>query len=195
MPLSAWSIWRLLRAQMARCTLIHAPAWTKFMDILFSSKVEQFGKHLELNFCPSFELFGWTSSMNSISKSYWPWGLFLMDSHWHQHLLETISKQPVGDRTLIFCTIDDFAHSTPPPPTVSGLQLVPHTAACSICYNSSQTQPYLSPLCNYCFAATLTTTDITVHIEQHPVSRCWLILVSLNMNAGTCRLPSYRCLV
>lgn len=37
-----------------------------------------------------------------------------MDSHRHQHLLETISKQPIEDRTLIFCTIDDFARSLRP---------------------------------------------------------------------------------
>lgn len=166
MPLSAWSIWRLLRVQIACCIFTHSRAWRVFFDLLFISKDDKFGTHLQQRFLPSFELLGWTSLMNSSSKLFWPRGLFLMDSHQHQHLLETISKQPLGDTTLIFCTIDDLASSilfSQPqaynlfPARLCVLFLRMRVRLCTTCHPRAT-------------AATLTTADITVHIEQHPVA-------------------------
>lgn len=138
------------------------------------------------SFYLSFELLGWTASMNSSNKLFWPCGLSRMESHRHQHLLETISKQPLRDTTLISCTIDDFA---------SSIFFFSQPQACNSfptrpCVLLVRTQNRLCPTRYPCVtAATLTTADIAVHTEQHTVGRCWLILVSLNITARPCPLP------
>lgn len=97
-----------------------------------------------------------------------------MDSHRHQHLLETISKQPLRDTTLIFCTIDVFA-SCIIFLTDTGLQLVPHTTVCSICYDASQTLHYLSALCNFSYL------DHSGYHRPHRAASCGLLLTHLRL--------------